>query len=140
MTEKVGVIMGVSFAICDPEQHFIPLLQIRTLGMLRSRFESVPGAFCSHLVPSAKDVKGKDMVGKKCWTNSTKWIISSSLDNMFDIQNLWIWFLNYHILRCSCFFFLLKDEATARRNIANFSLVWNQFIDSLRMEDLINNE
>lgn len=33
------------------------LLQIRTLGMLRSRFQSLPGAFNTYLVPSDKSAK-----------------------------------------------------------------------------------
>lgn len=33
--------------------------QIRTLGMLRSRFEAVPLAFCDRLVPSSKGDKIK---------------------------------------------------------------------------------
>lgn len=31
--------------------------QIRTLGMLRSRFQSLPGAFNAHLLPSDKSRK-----------------------------------------------------------------------------------
>ncbi|KAF8408938.1 hypothetical protein HHK36_005008 [Tetracentron sinense] len=39
---------------------FSHLGEIRTLGMLRSRFESVPSAFSKHLVPSSKDeTKGR---------------------------------------------------------------------------------
>jgi hypothetical protein len=36
--------------------------QIRTLGMLRSRFESVPSAFSRHLVPSHEDAPRKPLV------------------------------------------------------------------------------
>ncbi|OMO74635.1 Glycosyl transferase, family 48 [Corchorus olitorius] len=70
---------------------FSHLGEIRTLGMLRSRFESVPSAFCRRLVP---------------------------LTNQYSRQK--------HL-----------DEATERKNIAAFSLVWNKFIDSMRVEDLI---
>ncbi|XP_011044775.1 PREDICTED: putative callose synthase 6 isoform X3 [Populus euphratica] len=66
--------------------------EIRTLGMLRSRFESVPSAFSHHLVPSHEDTPRKHL-----------------------------------------------DEESERKNIANFSHVWNEFIYSLRMEDLISN-
>ncbi|KAK8652582.1 hypothetical protein V6N13_126610 [Hibiscus sabdariffa] len=65
--------------------------EIQTLEMLRSRFESVPIAFCQRLVP-------------------------------------------YHHNRKRPL-----DEATERKNIAIFSLVWNKFILSMRMQDLINN-
>ncbi|OMO49645.1 Glycosyl transferase, family 48 [Corchorus capsularis] len=71
---------------------FSHLGEIRTLGMLRSRFESVPSAFCRRLVPLTNQYSRK--------------------------RNL--------------------DEATERKNIAAFSLVWNKFIESMRMEDLIS--
>lgn len=32
-----------------------------------------------------------------------------------------------------------EDESYERRNIAYFSQVWNEFIDSMRQEDLISN-
>ncbi|XP_044504191.1 callose synthase 7-like [Mangifera indica] len=67
--------------------------EIRTLGMLRSRFDDVPLAFCDRLVPSSKEDKKKYM-----------------------------------------------DEAIHRMNIANFSQVWNEFIESMRKEDLLSNE
>ncbi|MFQ6647564.1 hypothetical protein Gotur_021691 [Gossypium turneri] len=71
---------------------FSHLGEIRTLGMLRSRFESVPRAFCRRLVPSPNQHNRKR-----------------------------------HL-----------DEATERKNIASFSLVWNKFIHSMRMQDLIS--
>ncbi|XP_043687669.1 callose synthase 7-like [Telopea speciosissima] len=72
---------------------FSHLGEIRTLGMLRSRFNSVPGAFTKRLVPlPIKDVKRNH-----------------------------------------------SDDSLERRNIAKFSQVWNEFINSMRMEDLISN-
>jgi callose synthase len=35
--------------------------------------------------------------------------------------------------------FLLQDDAYERDNIAYFSNVWNEFINSMREEDLISN-
>jgi len=35
--------------------------------------------------------------------------------------------------------FLLQDDAYERDNIAYFSQVWNEFINSMREEDLISN-
>lgn len=71
---------------------FSHLGEIRTLGMLRSRFESVPIAFRKRLVPRLKgQTKGGPM-----------------------------------------------DALEARKNIAKFSQVWNEFIHSLRLEDLIS--
>ncbi|GLT70370.1 hypothetical protein SLA2020_424530 [Shorea laevis] len=69
---------------------FSHLGEIRTLGMLRSRFESVPRAFSRTLDPlSNQDAK--------------------------------------------------TYESEERKNIAKFSQVWNEFIYSMRKEDLINN-
>ncbi|KAL5582571.1 hypothetical protein UlMin_015013 [Ulmus minor] len=73
---------------------FSHLGEIRTLGMLRSRFVSVPSAFTRRLVPSA----GKEGRTKK-----------------------------------------LQDQLAIRKNIANFSQVWNEFIHCMRAEDLISN-
>ncbi|KAK9132483.1 hypothetical protein Scep_012011 [Stephania cephalantha] len=64
--------------------------EIRTLGMLRSRFEFVPGAFNDFLIPP---LKGS----------------SSSSDRMQQ-----------------------------QKNISKFSQMWNEFIISMRSEDLIN--
>ncbi|GMH07103.1 hypothetical protein Nepgr_008943 [Nepenthes gracilis] len=73
---------------------FTHLGEIRTLGMLRSRFDSVPLAFRKRLVPLS---------------------IEEAKSNRLD------------------------DEA-ARKNIAKFSQVWNEFIHSLRLEDLISHK
>ncbi|KAL8268757.1 hypothetical protein R6Q59_002555 [Mikania micrantha] len=73
---------------------FSHLGEIRTLGMLRSRFDSVPSAFYERLVPKQKEEK-KDP--------------------------------------------LEDDSLVIRKNIAKFSQVWNEFIFSMRMEDLISN-
>ncbi|KAH9706167.1 callose synthase 7 [Citrus sinensis] len=84
VTHNIGVVIAI----------WAPIVLIRTLGMLRSRFESVPTAFCRRLVPPS-DAAKKDR----------------------------------HM-----------DESAHRRNIANFSHVWNEFIESMREEDLISND
>ncbi|KAF7833505.1 callose synthase 7-like [Senna tora] len=72
---------------------FSHLGEIRTLGMLRSRFESVPYAFSVCFLPGRKkDTETDDL-----------------------------------------------DQSFERRNIAYFSQVWNEFISSMRDEDLISN-
>ncbi|XP_059281975.1 callose synthase 7-like [Lycium ferocissimum] len=73
---------------------FSHLGEIRTLGMLRSRFESIPSAFSERLVPSSKVEKRHGY----------------------------------------------EDDSLERKNIAKFSQMWNEFILSLRMEDLINHD
>ncbi|CAL5202065.1 unnamed protein product [Lathyrus oleraceus] len=72
---------------------FSHLGEIRTLGMLRSRFQSVPLAF-----------------SESFWTGR----------NRKNIQEE-------------------SDDAYERDNIAYFSQVWNEFINSMREEDLIGN-
>ncbi|KAK9676530.1 hypothetical protein RND81_11G083100 [Saponaria officinalis] len=72
---------------------FSHLGEIRTLGMLRSRFEAVPIAFRKRLVPRSKA----------------------------EITQ------RGHM-----------DSSEERINIAKFSQVWNEFVHSLRLEDLIN--
>ncbi|XP_030515431.1 callose synthase 7 [Rhodamnia argentea] len=73
---------------------FSHLGEIRTLGMLRSRFDTVPKAFSKHLLPSSPDAtkaRGRQ-----------------------------------------------QDESILRKNIANFSRMWNKFIQTMREEDLIS--
>ncbi|XP_021735292.1 callose synthase 7-like [Chenopodium quinoa] len=72
---------------------FSHLGEIRTLGMLRSRFESVPIAFRKRLVPRMKRE-------------------------------------THHSPE--------EEDREARKNVAKFSQVWNEFIHYLRLEDLIS--
>ncbi|KAL8507919.1 hypothetical protein ACS0TY_018463 [Phlomoides rotata] len=71
---------------------FSHLGEIRTLGMLRARFVSVPSAFSRRLVPYTKEE------------------------------------INQHE----------QDDTLERINIAKFSQMWNEFILSIRNEDLIS--
>ncbi|XP_061350259.1 callose synthase 7-like [Gastrolobium bilobum] len=72
---------------------FSHLGEIRTLGMLRSRFQSVPVAF-----------------SLRFWTGRDRYSKQEDLDESYE-----------------------------RWNIAYFSQVWNEFINSMREEDLISN-
>ncbi|KAM3698993.1 hypothetical protein ACJW31_06G228400 [Castanea mollissima] len=72
---------------------FSHLGEIRTLGMLRSRFEAVLSAFENRLAPLAKEDSKREH----------------------------------------------KEGHLDRKTIAKFSKVWNEFIYSMRMEDLISN-
>ncbi|KAK8637452.1 hypothetical protein V6N13_064871 [Hibiscus sabdariffa] len=67
--------------------------EIRTLGMLRSRFEDVPPAFREYFLPSAHH----DSITK------------------------------------------LSDKSIKQKNMSIFSQMWNEFIYSMREEDLISN-
>ncbi|XP_024025101.1 callose synthase 7 [Morus notabilis] len=75
---------------------FSHLGEIRTLGMLRARFQAVPRAFSKRLMPSSEKVAARK-------------------DEIKD------------------------EDPNVRENIANFSQVWNEFIISMRQEDLISN-
>ncbi|KAM3698995.1 hypothetical protein ACJW30_06G231600 [Castanea mollissima] len=72
---------------------FSHLGEIRTLGMLRSRFEAVPSAFKNNLAPPPKEDSKREH----------------------------------------------RERLLDRKTIAKFSQVWNEFIYSMRMEDLISN-
>ncbi|MBA0628218.1 hypothetical protein Godav_022983, partial [Gossypium davidsonii] len=80
--------------------------EIRTLGMLRSRFRSVPRAFIERFLPLAHhDSKTKLSV------MPIAHILASSTDNSIE-----------------------------QKNMAIFSQMWNEFICSMREEDLISNK
>ncbi|CAN1759009.1 Callose synthase 7, partial [Linum perenne] len=82
---------------------FSHLGEIRTLGMLRSRFGDVPSAFSNCLVPSSV-------------TRGQQHLVVTIQKN------------------------LSNDESAESQSIANFSHVWNEFINSMRLEDLISND
>lgn len=82
---------------------FSHLGEIRTLGMLRSRFETVPSVFTKHLMPTPNEKNNKE---------------ETERSNLMERSNL--------------------QEEMERKNIAKFSCIWNEFIISLREEDLIS--
>ena len=49
------------FIVTDDSLILNELLQIRTLGMLRSRFESLPGAFNDRLIPDGNQQRKKGL-------------------------------------------------------------------------------
>ncbi|XP_028797659.1 callose synthase 7, partial [Neltuma alba] len=105
---------------------FSHLGEIRTLGMLRSRFEAVPHAF-SHcfLTERNKDIETEDIVLHLCLT----------------FHKFLLVLIEY--LKCPFLLWLKQTICLAgpneRRNIAYFSQVWNEFINTMREEDLISN-
>ncbi|XP_057838272.1 callose synthase 3 isoform X2 [Cryptomeria japonica] len=87
---------------------FRRLGEIRTLGMLRSRFQSLPGAFNARLVPPTgekQETKGLNL----------KRPFQSLLSRKFEQVN--------------------PDKI---EEFAKFAQLWNQVITSFRVEDLIN--
>jgi hypothetical protein len=63
--------------------------------------------------------------------------------NIIWSSNLFCTAINWNFLLCLWLnwqFSSCQEEQHERKNIANFSHVWNEFIYSLRMEDLISNQ
>lgn len=107
-------------------------LQIRTLGMLRSRFHTFPSAFNVSLIPPAQK-------------NDQK----RSRKSFFRRFNK-VWGTNFSILLWNCLkncLFYLNDGSAEfnqvpegeKNAVAKFVLVWNQVVNSFRSEDLISN-
>ncbi|CAN0831004.1 Callose synthase 5 [Linum grandiflorum] len=85
--------------------------EIRTLGMLRSRFQSLPGAFKAFLVPSDKTRrKGFSL----CQRNLLRF-------------GSCCWSLN-----------IIHVSANKGSEAAKFAQLWNEVITSFREEDLIS--
>ena len=97
-------------------------MKIRTLGMLRSRFEAIPRAFGKKLVPNHGSHLKQDEV--------------------------WLW-LCYFFLYPSFYAIVLMDLIVDLMNFFHqedknppfdkFADIWNAFINSLREEDLLSN-
>ncbi|RDX98648.1 Callose synthase 2, partial [Mucuna pruriens] len=89
---------------------FRRLGEIRTLELLRSRFEAIPGAFNACLIPTEKTEKKK-----------RRGLLNAFFSHKFDQRRLFQVSSN-------------KDKESAR-----FAQLWNKIITSLREEDLIDN-
>uniref|UniRef100_M8B6D1 1,3-beta-glucan synthase component FKS1-like domain-containing protein n=1 Tax=Aegilops tauschii TaxID=37682 RepID=M8B6D1_AEGTA len=111
-THKFGILYSVPFSV-ECVVSFI--ISIRTMGMVRSRFCTLPEVFNACLVPrsSPKEKKG---------------ILPSFLEKkIFKVES-------DHV------HFTLKDLGKSERHDpTKFALVWNQIINSFRSEDLISN-
>lgn len=89
--------------------------------MLRSRFQSVPLAF-----------------SESFWTGRNRKNIQEESVLHFMFQNS-VLIHDEIILGILLVEFFSQDDAYERDNIAYFSQVWNEFIHSMREEDLIGN-
>lgn len=67
--------------------NFYIFFQIRTLGMLRSRFESLPGAFNACLIPEDKNEPAQKKKGLKA-TFSQKFAVSVFYCTFFNVEML----------------------------------------------------
>lgn len=115
--------------------------QIRTLGMLRSRFFTLPAAFSARLIPPEKSEASKRRG------------LRASLSSKFEEVQLpfLIWyFINFlsQVMLCYSFssayqnFFCCLQLPTSgtEKEAARFAQMWNQIITSFREEDLISNK
>ena len=106
---------------------FLFSFQIRTLGMLRSRFQSLPGAFNTYLVPSDKTRRRGFSLSKRFAEVTQDWC---SFYQQSDCgKNVVIHLLNY---------ICMQVTAARRTEAAKFSQLWNEIISSFREEDLIS--
>lgn len=97
--------------------------------MLRSRFQFVPVAF-----------------SKRFWTGSDRKSKHEESVLNFMFQNLvFVYIEKLYCIQAKYqsgvlpMEFLWQDETYERKNITYFSQVWNEFINSMREEDLIGN-
>lgn len=115
--------------------------QIRTLGMLRSRFESLPGAFNACLIPEEQGEPKKK--GLKATLSRNFSVVSffylkfSSFFYSFLCPKLWhansFPFFSLKLLA------ILQISSNKEKEGARFAQLWNKIISSFREEDLISN-
>lgn len=108
-------------------------IQIRTLGMLRGRFHTLPAAFNASLIPhSMKDEKRRKQRGffpfNFCRVRDRSRVYAERLNCIFEIC-----IKKYP-------FFPFQGSDGQKNSMAKFVLVWNQVINSFRTEDLISNK
>lgn len=102
--------------------------QIRTLGMLRSRFHSLPGAFNTFLVPSDKRRNRRFSLSKRFAevpNNSNNIFFhdgSSKPSNIYTTK------------------LIAQVSPSKRTEAAKFAQLWNEVICSFREEDLISDK
>ena len=102
-------------------------LQIRTLGMLRSRFQSLPGAFNAYLVPSDKSQKRGFSLSKRF---AEVKLLSEIIILLYgDIPDIY---------SNNCNHISPQVTASRRSEAAKFAQLWNEVICSFREEDLIS--
>jgi len=121
--------------------------------MLRSRFQSLPGAFNACLIPNenTKEKGIKLAFSRKCH----KVCFLLLLYGYMYIWNIKIYEANLYLLKLKCefsvslllnrthfellFFFLFQIPNTNGKEAKQFSQMWNTIINSFREEDLISN-
>lgn len=99
--------------------------------MLRSRFQSLPGAFNTHLVPSDKSQK-RGFSFSTHFAEVDFWNFNASQYQLCNSVSI-IFFINYYY-----FFPNLQITASRRTEAAKFAQLWNEVICSFREEDLIS--
>lgn len=122
--------------------------------MLRSRFDSVPRAFNKTLVPKDEMKQHQQVLHLFIGILLISFDTLEFLYHMCNLFYLLVWHLVFksfllsnmlpiiiywHLEIIAKWKLLYQDNAMESRNIAKFSQVWNEFILSLRNEDLISN-
>lgn len=107
-------------------------LQIRTLGMLRSRFHTLPYAFNACLCPPL--LKSDQKKRKGFFRNRFQvWILEPWYSHP-KLNGLWPVFSKFYLPIC-----LSQASENKHNGLSKFVVVWNQILKSFRHEDLINN-
>lgn len=106
--------------------------QIRTLGMLRSRFHLLPSAFSACLIPSSLR-NGIEETKRHIFHKRILKVQTFSLIRWHEYENsLFLTSVNWWVFFC-------QVSENEKNGVAKFALVWNQIIGCFRAEDLINN-
>ena len=115
--------------------------QIRTLGMLRSRFESLPGAFNACLIP---EEKGEPMKKKGLKATLSRKYPKVSFPTLKFLFSCFLQIFVPLILRKNgkpefIYLIILQIPSNKEKAAARFAQLWNTIISSFREEDLISN-
>lgn len=108
------------------------LLQIRTLGMLRSRFHSLPCAFNLRLIAPSSRNDYKKRIGFFLNRFQRVWDFHNARSSQLLFRYLFILFLWTNN-------WLSQVSKNKKNSFSRFALVWNQIINKFRLEDLISN-
>lgn len=121
------------------------MIQIRTLGMLRSRFRSLPGAFNSRLIPPEKSEASKRKGFRASLSSKIEEVqilillYFQTCAKFILASNFMSWLVHISVqLIFICWFF--QSPASGSKDSARFAQMWNKIITSFRDEDLISNK
>lgn len=100
--------------------------------MLRSRFDSLPGAFNARLIPEERSVPKKKGI---------KATLSSKFDRVeYSQQSVALHDSNFTEGISNTDLFVKQIPSNKEKEAARFAQLWNTVISSFRKEDLISNK